>query len=235
MLANWYLHFNLSYLMFMLPGLLVGLWAQMKMKSTFAKYEKVQTLEGLTGAQAARRILDNSGLQNVRVERVGGRLSDHYDPRTNVVRLSDVTYNSATVGAVGVAAHECGHAIQHAQGYLPIKIRSAIVPITNIGSGLSVPLIFLGLFLTIPNLVTLGIILFSLVVIFQLVTLPVEFNASRRAMAILDSSNMVTPEESNGVRQVLTAAALTYVAALLTSLLQLLYYVSLAGGGRRRN
>ena len=233
MLANWYLHFNLTYLMFMLPGLVVGLWAQMKMKSTFAKYEKVQTLEGITGAQAARRILDNSGLQNVRVERVGGRLSDHYDPRTNVVRLSDATYSSPTVGAVGVAAHECGHALQHAQGYLPIKIRTAIVPVTNIGSGLSVPLIFLGFILNSPNLVNIGIILFSLVVVFQLVTLPVEFNASRRAMAILDSSNMVTPEEGAGVRKVLTAAALTYVAALLTSLLQLLYYITLAGGRRR--
>lgn len=234
MLGNWFMMYNFNYFLFILPGLIVGIWAQMKMKATFAKYEKVQTLEGITGAQAARRILDNSGLQNVAVERVSGRLSDHYDPRTNVVRLSDATYNSATVGAVGVAAHECGHALQHAQGYVPIKIRSSILPLCSMGSGVSVPLIFLGFILTMPSLVTLGIVLFSLVVLFQLVTLPVEFNASRRAMAILGSSNMVTPEEGEGVRKVLTAAALTYVAALLTSVLQLLYYITLAGG-RRRN
>ena len=229
----WY-GMNMYYFVFMIPGLIISLWAQTKMKSTFAKYERVPTLQGLTGAQAARRILDVSGLGNVQIERVPGKLSDHFDPRTNVVRLSQSTYDSPTVGAVGVAAHECGHAMQYAEGYTPIKVRSAIVPLTNIGSSLSVPLIFIGFWLGALNLVYIGIGLFGLVAIFQLVTLPVEFNASRRAVVTLDSTNMVTPEESAGVRKVLTAAALTYVAALLTSLLQLLYYITLLSG-RRRN
>lgn len=233
MLANWYLHFNLEYLLFMIPGLIIGIVAQIQMKSAFGKYGKVPTMKGLTGAQAARQILDDAGLQNVPVERVPGKLTDHYDPRANVVRLSASTYDQPTIGAVGVAAHECGHAIQHATGYLPIKIRSSIVPVTSLGSAMSIPLIFLGLFFEITSLYTLGIVLFSLVVLFQLVTLPVEFNASSRAMKILNDYNMVTPEESQGVRAVLTAAALTYVAALVTSMLQLLYYLSLAG--RRRN
>lgn len=224
--------FNLYYLLFMLPGLLVTLWAQWKMKSTFAKFEKVPTLQGLTGAQAVRAILDKNGLQHVQVERVDGKLTDHYDPKEDVVRLSAATYNAATIGGVGVAAHECGHAVQQAQGYGPMKLRSAIVPLANIGSGLSVPLILVGFVLNMLGLVYVGIVLFSLAVVFQLVTLPVEFNASKRAIEALDGTGMMTPEESQGVRKVLTAAALTYVAALLTSLLQLLYYVSMAG--RRR-
>ncbi len=225
--------FNMYYFLFMIPGLLLTLWAQWKMKSTFAKYEKIRTAQGMTGAQAARLILDSNGLQNVQVHRVGGRLTDHYDPRTNIVNLSEATFDAPTIGGVGVAAHECGHAIQHAVGYGPIKLRTAIVPICNWGSRLSVPLIFIGFLLSLTGLVYLGIILFGLAVLFQLVTLPVELDASRRAMATLNASGMVTAEESAGVRKVLTAAAMTYLAALLTSLLQLLYYVTLALGRRR--
>ncbi|MGD9559393.1 MAG: zinc metallopeptidase [Oscillospiraceae bacterium] len=217
----------------MIPGLLISLWASAKVKSTFAKYQHVPTISGLTGAQATRRILDGNGLQAVRIERVAGNLSDHYDPKANVVRLSAGTYNSPSVGAVGVAAHECGHAVQHAEGYAPARLRSAIVPICNVGSGLSVPLIVIGFIFNMLQLVYVGIAFFSLAVLFQLVTLPVEFNASKRAILTLDSTGMVTPEESAGVRKVLSAAALTYVAALLTSLLQLLYYITIAG--RRRN
>lgn len=224
---------NMYYLMFMLPGLLIGAWASMKMKSTFAKYENVPTLQGLTGAQAARRILDGHGLHSVKVERVAGKLSDHFDPTTNVVRLSDSTYNRATISAVGVAAHECGHAMQYAEAYAPMKVRAAIVPAAKIGTGLSVPLIIAGMLLNMLGLAYVGIVLFSLAVIFQLITLPVEFNASKRAVEVLDSMNMLTPEENGGVRKVLTAAALTYVAALLTSILQLLYYVSLVSNRRR--
>lgn len=226
--------FNMYYFVFMIPTLLITLFAQLKMKSTFSKYEKVPTLQGLTGAQAARRILDESGLRAVQVEMVPGRLSDHFDPQDNVVRLSEATYGAATVGAVGVAAHECGHAVQHAEGYGPAKLRSKLVPVTNLGSSLSIPLIFVGFFLNALGLVYVGIGLFSLAVVFQLVTLPVEFNASTRAIATLDATRMVTPEESAGVRKVLTAAALTYLAGLLASMLQLLYYITLAGGRRRR-
>lgn len=226
-------NFNMYYFMFMIPGLLISLWASAKVKNTFAKYSNVRVMNGLTGAQAARQILDRNGLQNVQVVRVSGKLTDHYDPRTQIVSLSDSTYNSPSVGAVGVAAHECGHAIQHNVGYGPIKARTAIVPLANVGSSLSVPLIFIGFFLNLLNLVYVGIVLFGLAVLFQLVTLPVEFNASRRAMECLSEYNMVTPEEGQGVRKVLTAAALTYVAALLTSLLQLMYYLTIAN--RRRS
>ena len=226
--------FNIYYFIFMIPGLIVSMWAQAKVKRTFAKYNNVPTLQGLTGAQAARRILDGNGLANVPVERVAGSLSDHYDPKANVVRLSDATYASTSVGAVGVAAHEVGHAVQHAVGYGPARLRSAIVPVCNIGTSLSVPLIVVGFMLQFFGLIYVGIALFSLAVVFQLVTLPVEFNASSRAVQTLDSTGMVTPEEGAGVRKVLTAAALTYVAALLTSLLQLAYYIAMAGGRRSR-
>lgn len=217
----------------MLPGLILSLWASAKVKSTFAKYNRVPLRGGLTAAQAARQILDGNGLYSVRIERVQGNLSDHYDPRSNIVRLSDSTFSSSSVAAVGVAAHEVGHAIQHAAHYGPASLRSAIVPVANIGSGAAVPLILIGLFLNMVGLVYLGIILFSLAVLFQLVTLPVEFNASRRALQTLNDTGMVTSEESAGVSKVLSAAALTYVAALLSSLLQLVYFITLAGGRRR--
>lgn len=226
-------YFDPLYFLYMLPGLVLVLFAQAKVKSTFAKYDRVPTWQNLTGAQAARLILDQNGLQNVPVEQVAGNLTDHYDPKTNVVRLSQATYGKATVSAVGVAAHECGHAVQYAQGYAPIKLRTGIVPICNLGSSLSVPLMVLGYILRTPELITAGIILFALVVFFQLVTLPVEFNASRRAISTLNQSGMVTPEESVGVKKVLSAAALTYVAALLQSFLILLYYIGRFSGRRR--
>lgn len=224
---------NYYYFLFMIPGIIISIWAQFKVKSTFAKYNNYPTLQGLTGAQAARVILDRNGLQNVAIERVSGNLTDHFDPKNDVVRLSDATFGQATVGAVGVAAHECGHAVQYAEGYVPMKVRGAIVPICNIGSSLSVPLIIIGFVLNYMGLVYVGIVLFALVAVFQLVTLPVEFNASSRAIATLDASGMVTAEESQGVSKVLSAAALTYVAALITSLLQLAYYLTIAGRRRK--
>ncbi len=225
-------YYNWYYFAFMIPGILITLWAQIKMKTTFAKYENVPTMQGLTGSQAAREILNRNNLQKVQVEQVRGELTDHYDPRDKKLRLSQATYGRATIGAVGVAAHECGHAVQDEVGYLPMRLRSALVPVTNLGSALSVPLIFIGLLFSLPQLINIGIVLFSLAVVFQLVTLPVELNASRRAVNTLNDSGMVTPEESKGVQKVLTAAALTYLAGLLTSMLQLMYYVTAFG---RRN
>ena len=220
------------YILLVIPSMLIALWAQMRVKSTFAKYSREGTYGGLTGAQAARRILDANGLTDVRIEPVRGSLTDHYDPRDKVVRLSMDVYGCDTVAAVGVAAHETGHAIQHAVGYFPLQLRNAIIPITNIGSQLSIPLVFIGYFLGMQPLVSLGILLFSLVTVFQLITLPVEFNASRRALATLDEYGMVNDYEHEGVRKVLSAAALTYVAALIVSLANLLRLILLFGGRR---
>lgn len=227
------MYFDPMYFLFMIPGLIISMWASARVNSTYKKYQNVRILSGLTGAQAARQILDGNGLQHVAVNHVTGNLTDHYDPRTQTVNLSDATFASPSVGAVGVAAHECGHAVQDATGYTFLKVRNAIVPVCNIGSRLSVPLIIAGFLLSITQLVSVGIILFSLAVVFQLITLPVEFNASARALQTLNSTGMVTPEESGGVKNVLTAAALTYVAALLQSLLQLLYYITLSNRRRR--
>ena len=227
------MYFDPMYFLFMIPGLIITMWASAKVNSTYKMYQNVRILSGLTGAQAARQILDGNGLQSVAVNRVAGNLTDHYDPRTHAVNLSEATYASPSVGAVGVAAHECGHAVQHATGYTFLTIRNAIVPVCNIGSKLSVPLIIAGFLLSITQLVSVGIILFSLAVVFQLITLPVELNASARALQTLTSTGMVTPEEGDGVKKVLTAAALTYVAALLQSLLQLLYYITLSSRRRR--
>ena len=221
------------YLLLVLPAILIALWAQLRVKSTFARYSSVSVRGGLTGAEAARRILDANGLQHVAVEPVAGSLTDHYDPRTQVVRLSQDVYHRSSVAAIGVAAHETGHAIQHARNYAPLSIRTAIVPITQIGSSLSIPLVLLGYLMGNEPLVNIGILLFSLVTLFQLITLPVEFNASRRALATLDQYRMVTEEEHQGVRKVLTAAALTYVASLLVSLANLLRLILLFGGRRR--
>lgn len=220
------------YILLVIPAMLIALWAQMRVKSTFAKYSREGTYGGLTGAQAARRILDANGLTDVRIEPVRGSLTDHYDPRDKVVRLSMDVYGCDTVAAVGVAANETGHAIQHAVGYFPLQLRNAIIPITNIGSQLSIPLVFIGYFLGMQPLVSLGILLFSLVTVFQLITLPVEFNASRRALATLDEYGMVNDYEHEGVRKVLSAAALTYVAALIVSLANLLRLILLFGGRR---
>lgn len=227
-----YYGIDMSYIVLVMPAILFSLWAQTKVNSTFSKYQRVRCYSGYTGAQIARRILDENGLSNVRVERVSGSLTDHYDPRTHVVRLSDSVYSSDSVAAVGVAAHETGHAVQHATGYGPLGLRNAIIPLTNFGSKLSMPLILLGLILNSYTLAMTGIIAFSMVALFQLITLPVEFNASRRAMRTL-SNGMLSDRELGGARQVLTAAALTYVAALLVSAMQLLRLLLLVN--RRRD
>lgn len=221
------------YLILVLPAILFSLWAQMKVKSTFAKYERVRSYAGYTGAQIARRILDENGLYDIRVEHIRGSLTDHYDPRAGVVRLSDSVYNSASVAAVGVAAHETGHAVQHATNYAPLGIRNTIIPMTNIGSQLSMPLILLGLLLNSSNLIFVGIAAFSMMTLFQLITLPVEFNASARAVRTLTNGGMMSDEELSGTKKVLTAAALTYVAALLVSAMQLLRLILIFGGRRR--
>lgn len=218
-------------------GLLISLLASAVVKSAMNKYHKVGNSTGLTGAECARRILDNEGLYQVQVEELGSNDGDHYDPTANAVRLSHRNYYGRTVTAMGVAAHECGHAIQHAQDYVPIRIRTALVPVVNIGSRASMPLIFLGVLLSWnPVLIRLGIIAFSLTVLFQLATLPVEFNASSRALERLERYGIVTQQENQGCKKVLGAAAMTYVAGLLASVLQLLRLILLfSGGGRRRN
>ena len=213
-------------------GLILTLIASAGVKSTFSRYSRVRCMAGYTGAQAAQEVLRISGIYDVRIERVAGELTDHYDPRAKVLRLSDSTYGSNSVAAVCVAAHECGHAIQHATNYAPLEMRSAIVPAANIGSSLSWPLFLIGLFAGIRPLVTAGIVLFSLAVLFQLVTLPVEVNASARALKMLQSTGILGADETKGARKVLTAAAMTYVAALAASILQLLRLVILAGGRR---
>ena len=209
------------------------LFASFGVKSTFAKYDKIKNTRGITGADAARRILSANGISNVRVEHTPGSLTDHFDPRTNVVRLSDATYNSSSVAAIGVAAHECGHAIQHSVGYAPIKVRNAIVPVVNIGNTLSMPLFFIGLVLGAYNLAYIGALLFGLVLVFQLVTLPVELDASRRALKILDEFDILGNSELKGAKKVLTAAAMTYVAAVAATALQLLRLLTILN--RRRD
>ena len=216
-----------------LIAFLLSIFASMGVKGTFSKYSTVLNMRGMTGCDAARSILDRNGLYNVRIEHVAGDLTDHYDPRANVIRLSDATYNSNSVAAIGVAAHEAGHAVQHATDYTPIKIRNAFVPVANIGSTLSMPLFFLGIFLGIYNLAIAGAVLFSAVLAFQLITLPVEFNASRRALAVLDSTGMLSETEVKQAGKVLKAAAMTYVAAVAATALQLLRLLMIAN--RRRD
>ena len=220
-------------MLIVLPALLFTIWAQMNVNSTFEKYRKVQTDSHITGYAAARRILDANGLHNVSIERVAGNLTDHYDPKANVIRLSDAVHDSTSAAAVGVAAHEAGHAVQHAKGYFPIKVRQAIIPATRIGSVLAMPLFIIGLIFATPALVYAGIIFYALATVFQLVTLPVEFNASNRAMAALESGGDLSTRELAASRKVLTAAALTYVAALATSLLTLLRLILIANSRRR--
>lgn len=228
-------YFDYSYFWFMVPALIILLYAQIKVSSTFSKYSKVRNSRGLTGADAATRVLSQNSVTGVEVEHVSGDLNDHFDPRTNVIRLSDSVYSSTSVAAVGVAAHEAGHAVQHANGYAPMNIRKALVPVTNIGSTLSMPLIFIGLLLPVQYdfVVNLGIALFSLVVLFQVITLPVEFDASRRAIATLEQGGTLCGEELTGAKKVLTAAAMTYLAGTFTAVMSLLYWISVAAGRRR--
>ena len=214
-------------------GMLLSLAASAKLRSTFAVYKKVRSHSGITGAEAAQRILRAAGITDVQVVPIRGSLTDHYDPRTKTVSLSEDIYGRKSLAAVGVAAHECGHAIQDAINYAPLNIRSAIVPVANLGSSLSWPIFLAGLIFSMRSLLMLGIVLFSLAVLFQLVTLPVEFNASSRALRLLESTGILSCEENKGAKKVLTAAALTYVAALASSILQLLRLIILSGGRRR--
>jgi len=224
---------DMTYIIYVLPALLLALWAQVNVKSTFAKYSKVASDGGMTGRDAARLILDANGLHHVQVTHVQGELTDHFDPKANIIRLSDATYNAATAAAVGVAAHEAGHAVQYAEGYVPMKIRSAIIPATNIGSNLAIPLVLLGIVFSAPSIAYIGVLLFALSVVFQLVTLPVEFNASKRAVAAIRESGRVSDEGVGAAKKVLTAAALTYVAALAVALGNLLRLITLANRSRR--
>ena len=216
-----------------LIGFLLASFASMGVQSAFNKYSKVRSMRHYTGKDAARKILDENGLYDVRVENISGNLTDHFDPSANVIRLSDSTYNSDSVAAIGVAAHEAGHAVQHAVGYVPIRVRNSIIPAVNLCSTLAMPLFIIGLLLGMTNLANAGIILFSGALIFQLVTLPVEFDASHRAIKILDSSAMLDEDELSGAKKVLRAAAMTYVAAVLASALQLLRLVLISNSRRR--
>ena len=219
-----------------LIGVIVTVLASARVNGTYAKYARVRSMTGMTGAQAAERILYQAGIRDVKIEHVRGNLTDHYDPSSRTVRLSDATYNSSSVAAVGVAAHECGHVLQHYEGYAPLKFRTALVPAANIGSKLGIPMILIGVLLGANStLVTIGIWVFALAVLFQIVTLPVEFNASHRAVQILDRQGMLAGEEVRQCRKVLNAAALTYVAAAAASILQLLRLVILFGGRDRRD
>lgn len=230
------MYFDPTYLM-VIVGVVLCMLASARVNSTYARYSRVRNHAGITGAMAAEQILRRSGIYDVQVQRVSGKLTDHYDPANKVLRLSDSTYGSTSVAALGVAAHECGHAVQHATHYAPLSIRGALVPIANFGSGISWPLILIGLFMggqMSSFLINIGILLFSAAVLFQIITLPVEFNASSRALRILESSGMLYPDEVHQARKVLSAAALTYVASAASAILQLLRLLILTGG-RRRN
>lgn len=226
--------FDPTYIL-VLIGLGLSMLASSKMKSTFAKYSKVRSLTGITGREAAARILQAEGITDVRIEHVSGNLTDHYDPRTKTVRLSDATYNNPSVAAIGVAAHECGHVMQHHQSYAPLKWRTALVPAANLGSNLAWPLIIIGLLINSSSsalLINIGIALFTAAVLFQLVTLPVEFNASSRALEVAGRAGLLNPQEVGQTREVLQAAAMTYVAAAAGSILQLLRLLILTRGRR---
>ncbi len=225
--------FDPLYLVFALPGLLLGFWAQSRVKSAFKKYSRVRTLRNMTGAEIARSLLDAQGLYDVRIEEVKGTLSDHYDPRAKVLRLSPEVYRTPSVAAAGVAAHEMGHALQDASGYGPLRLRSSLVPAVQFGSSLGPWVFIAGFLMQLTTLAWLGVILFAASVAFALITLPVEFDASRRAKQLLTSSGIVMGDEAKGVDRVLDAAALTYVAAAVTAIGTLLYYVLLLSGGRR--
>ena len=223
-----------TYILVMI-GVVICLLASAKMNSTFSKYSRVRSHSGMTGKEAAEALLHREGIYDVRVEYVAGNLTDHYDPRSKVLRLSDATYQQTSVAAIGVAAHECGHAIQHARGYAPLSIRSALVPVANFGSSIAWPLIIIGLIMnsqTSQLFLNLGVIAFSMAVLFQIVTLPVEFNASRRALKILGNTGMLYPDEVRETRKVLTAAALTYVAGAASAILQVLRLIMISNSRR---
>jgi len=216
------------YIMLVIPALILAMYAQYKVKNTFNKYSQVFSSRGITGNEAVRRILNGEGITSVDVEPIGGQLTDHFDPRTNKIGLSEPVYGSSSVASIGVAAHEAGHAIQYANNYVPIKIRNSILPVAQIGSTAALPLAILGIFLSIHVLINVGILLYSAVVLFQVVTLPVEFNASNRAIKVLESAGILSDYELEGAKKVLRAAAMTYVAAMLTSLMSLIRLVLLS-------
>ena len=236
----YYYGFDMTYVVLVLPCLILSLWASSNVNSTFRRYSNQFSSRHITGAEAAQRVLSANGVRGVRIDRVSGNLTDHFDPKTNVIRLSDDVFGSTSTAAIGVACHEAGHAVQYAEGYAPIKLRAAIIPVTNFGSRLAMPLILLGLLFSFAGnfsytLVYLGIACFGLSLVFQLVTLPVEFNASRRALAAIEQGGILTPEEQEGARKTLRAAALTYGAATATALAQLLRLIVLFGGRNRRS
>lgn len=232
-------YINWNYFIMVMPAVILAMVASSAVNRTFQKYSRQMSQRNISGARAARMVLDANGLQNVQIEHIGGELTDHYDPSANVVRLSDSVYNNTSTASIGVACHEVGHAIQHAQGYVPVKIRMAIIPATNIGAKLSVPMIIIGVILSAFSQVCIfiayaGILLFALSTVFQLVTLPVEFNASHRALATIEQYGILDDSEIGGARRVLRAAAMTYVAALAVSLSQLLYFIMMVAGSQRR-
>ncbi len=230
----YYLESYWLYLVIVGPALVFALIAQAKVKSNFNKYSRVMSSRGLTGANAALQVLSFYGIHDVQIERVSGRLSDHYDPKTKVIRLSDGVFGSTSVAAIGVACHEAGHAAQHAHGYAPLKLRNTIIPICNIGSTLGIPIALIGVFLNFGILIDIGLALYALIAVFQFITLPVEFNASRRAVDVIAQTNILSEDEITGTKKVLSAAAMTYVAALATSLANLLRFIIMFGRGRRK-
>lgn len=228
-----------TYIILVMPFVIFSMIASAKVNSSFKKYSEVYSRRGLTAAEAARRVLNDNGISGVAIERVQGHLTDHFDPKSNTIRLSENVYDSTSVASIGVACHEAGHAVQHAVGYIPVKVRTAIVPITNIGSKLSMPLIVLGIFLSYFGeqysiIAYIGVALFALCVVFQLVTLPTEFNASRRAIRAISDGGILYEDEVKGAKKVLFAAAMTYVAALAVTVMQLLRLVLIVAGSQRR-
>lgn len=217
-----YFYFDYYYLILVVPALMLAIWAQVQVKTTYRKYSRVPNSRGMTGAYAAQAVLNFYGITDVRIERVSGNLTDHYDPRSKVIRLSDGVYNSSTVAAVGIACHEAGHAAQHAENYAPIKIRNAIIPVCNIGSTIGIPLALIGWIFSFSILIYVGLGLYAAVFIFQVATLPVEFNASRRAIKVIDETQLLRDDEIGGAKKVLAAAAMTYVASMMVALANLL-------------
>lgn len=217
-----YFFIDYYYIILVIPAMILAAWAQFKVKSTYNKFSKVSNNKGITGAYAAQAVLTHYGITDVRIEQVSGKLTDHYDPKAKVIRLSQGVYASTTIAAVGIACHEAGHAAQHAQNYAPIKIRNSLVPVCNIGSTLGIPLAILGYFLGFEPLISIGLLLYAAIALFQVVTLPVELNASKRAMKVIDETGLLYDDEQGGAKKVLTAAAMTYIASMLVAIANLL-------------
>lgn len=229
-----YYYLDFSYIIFILPALLFGLWAQFRVNTAFNKYSRIANSRGYTGAETAKYILEQNGIYDVTIRHISGNLTDNYNPKNKTINLSDSVYNSASVAAVGIAAHETGHAIQHAVSYFPIRLREMVIPVTQIGSWVYMPLLLLGMLFSSQTMIDVGIIMFSMIAVFQLITLPVEFNASNRAIKTIREGELLYGQELSGAKSVLKAAALTYVAALVSSLAQILRLMVLFGGSRRR-